>query len=357
MKTIKKIAFILFVVLVLAPLASANAQSSSANDDQKTKASKPSNSTNSKSNPEKSSPDQPKKDSDNNEANQNQKNEFLLISKNFKIRATNISLANKLSQKAEIELTRITNKLYKFTKPPTYTVEIFLWDTEAQYKKAAPNAPKNSQACTWKYTTKDGVAQYRIDIKMPKDASKFEAEILNRALPHEITHALINTFFDKNLSSIDSRINCPLALLEGFSVIAENISQDQKIILNGLILQKAPSDFSLAKLLGTTEYDEKKDSQIFYAQAYSFTTFLKSRLTADQFKSLLKNMKEGADFETSIKRALYITDQSNFLAQLEIAWKKYAIEQYNIAKSLQDSKDQESENKPTPNQQNKIANS
>ena len=269
------------------------------------------------------------------QSSETDENLICITSKNFKIYSTKNKLAAMASETAQTELKRITEKIYKFAKPPVYNIKIFLWNNEKEYREAAKDAPKKSRACTWKYTDKNGISQYRIDIKLPADETKFEDKILASVLPHEITHVLINTFFDKSLTSAQANINCPLALLEGFSIITENISHDQKIILNGLILQKASNDFSLANLLGTKRYNEKKDADIFYAQAYSFTNFLKTKLTEKQFKTLLKNMQEGADFETSIKRALYITDQDDFMQQLELAWKKYAIDQYNIAKSLQ----------------------
>ena len=262
-------------------------------------------------------------------------------SPHFTTKAHTREIAQKISKHAELEINRISKKLYKFSSVPNYKIIIRVWTDEEDYQKAVPNAPETSKACTWEYLDRLGVSCYRIDIVLPENEKDIQTETLDRVIPHEITHILVGEFFKINADSGKKNVPqelCPLALLEGMSIIAEKMPQDQRMIIIGMLQSSNPNMLSLKQLLTLDKYSQSIDPAIFYAQAYSFVEFLRSRLTEMQFTELMKNMREGESFEVALQRALFLNSSSKFMAQLEKAWKDHLITQYKIVQSLAQNK-------------------
>jgi len=76
------------------------------------------------------------------------------------------------------------------------------------------------------------------------------------------------------------------------------------------------------------------DPRVFYAEAFSFTEFVHSRLSREQFRSFLEHLKAGHAVADALQRALYRPAEEDFLAQLSEAWEDHAIAQAQFLREL-----------------------
>ncbi len=241
----------------------------------------------------------------------------------FVVRAYNSELAKLIGRQAEAALAHICQVILCGQDYP-HTVSVYVWPNVSEYHKHAASAPEwAGGAFTLKHDPTGRILR-RIDLTQLDDKQQFDLTTLDRVLPHEICHLVLAEYFGD--------AHCPLAVNEGLAMMAEATVANGRVRLAGAALagtRKIP----LRKLLTTTRL-EPDDAHIFYAEAWSLTSYVHARLSRKQFREMLAHLKAGCPFEEALQRALYLPPDENFLAGLAKAWESEAIRQGQFLQAL-----------------------
>ena len=243
-------------------------------------------------------------------------------SRHFVVQAHNAAVAKLVADEGEQALSRICGDILPQEYP--HTVEVFVWADHKDYLANAPNAPEWSGG-SFSIDVRNGVIYRRIDLTQLDEQRKFSTVMLDRVLPHEMCHLVLKEYFGDAA--------CPLFLNEGLAMLAESGLHTQRLILAGAALagdEKIP----LEKLLVAARPDHNHEG-VFYAEALSFTEFLHSRLTRQQFKTFLAAVKDDCAVADALQRALYVAPRPDFLATVAAAWEARAVRQGQFLKALQ----------------------
>ena len=195
-------------------------------------------------------------------------------------------------------------------------MEIYVWADHQDYAAHAQDAPEWSGGC-FSFATKDGLIGRRIDLTQLDDRGRFNAVILDRVLPHEMSHLVTREYFGD--------APCPLFLNEGMAMLSESVVDNSRLLLAGAALagdKKIPLEDLFLR-----DRQDLRDVSVFYAESYSLTSYLHSRLSPAQFKSLLEAVKSGCTMDDALHRVLYMPQDNSLLVALSLAWQKDAIEQ------------------------------
>ncbi len=243
-------------------------------------------------------------------------------SDHFVVRSHNAKLSKLIVAEAEAALTRICKLILGGQDYPN-TVEIYVWADHQDYAAHAQDAPEWSGGC-FSFATKDGLIGRRIDLTQLDDRGRFNAVILDRVLPHEMSHLVTREYFGD--------APCPLFLNEGMAMLSESVVDNSRLLLAGAALagdKKIPLEDLFLR-----DRQDLRDVSVFYAESYSLTSYLHSRLSPAQFKSLLEAVKSGCTMDDALHRVLYMPQDNSLLVALSLAWQKDAIEQAQYLRAL-----------------------
>ena len=247
---------------------------------------------------------------------------FTESSDHFLVRAKNRKLPKLLAREAERALTRICKVIMRGQEYP-HTVSITVWPDRKQYLANAEDAPEWSGG-SFRFTVKDGIVTRRIDLTQRDAEARFDTVMLDRVLPHEMCHLVVKEHFGDAV--------CPLFLNEGLAMLAESEVDPRRLILAGAALA-GDAGIELPDLFIRGRPDVG-DPGVFYAESFSFVSFLHARMGPEQFRSFLGHVKGGCTVADAIQRALYMPADTNFPRKLAAAWQRHAITDAQYIRAL-----------------------
>jgi len=245
-------------------------------------------------------------------------------SEHFVVRTRNAKLAKLLVAEAESSLERIRVLLLGEQAYP-HAVNVYVWVDHDDFIRHAKDAPEWSGA-SFTFSVSDGVTTRRIDLTQRDEDGRFASIMLDSVLPHELCHLVMREFFGDAA--------CPLVLNEGLAMMAEWQVDNDRILLAAAAVT-GERGISLDELL-VLHRENLSDPAVFYAEAFSFVSFLRARLTAEQFRSFLDNVKGGCGIGESLQRALYVPQSDEFMPALNAAWEDYAVAHAQYLKALEE---------------------
>jgi len=243
-------------------------------------------------------------------------------SEHFVVRTRNAKLAKLLVAEAESALERIRGLLLGEQEYP-HAVNVYVWIDRKDFLGHAKDAPEWSGA-SFTFSVSDGVATRRIDLTQRGEDGRFAKAMLDAVLPHELCHLVLRELFGDAA--------CPLVVNEGLAMMAEWRVDNDRVLLAGAALAGERA-IPLEELLVIRRSD-LDDPGIFYAEAFSFMSFLRARLTAGQFRSFLDHTRNGCGIGESLQRALYVPQSDEFMPALNAAWEDYALAHAQYLKAL-----------------------
>ncbi len=251
--------------------------------------------------------------------------EHIESGEHFVVRARNGELAQLIAIQAEVALRRICQSILSGQDFP-HSVDIYVWPDLAEYRKHAVSAVEWSGGSFSLRLDEDGQFVRRIDLTQRNVQGRFDAIVLDRVLPHELCHLVLAELFGD--------ADCPLVLNEGLAMLAEAAVDNSRVLLAGAALS-ADRKIPLEALL-LIEQCQADTALVFYAESFSLTCFLHSRLSRQQFREMLAHIKAGCPLEEAIQRALYVPCDEAFLARLARAWEADAVRQSQFLQALDD---------------------
>lgn len=255
-------------------------------------------------------------------------------SEHFIVRSRNAKLTRIVAAEAETALKRICGVTLGGQDYPNL-VDVFVWPNRAEYAARTGDATGVSGG-SFRLGAKEGKITRRLDLTQLDDGGRFADIVLDRVLPHEMSHLVTREFFGDAY--------CPLFLNEGLAMCSESAPDSQRILLAGTALA-GKGRIALEDLIPIQRQDLAEVS-VFYAESYSFVSFLRSRLSESQFKDLLEQVKAGASFGEALNRALHICGDRDILPDVAEAWEKQAIDQAQELRILRG--DKEAKFRPAP---------
>ena len=231
----------------------------------------------------------------------------------FTVRTRNAKLTKLISQEAEKALRRICNIILAGQDYP-HVVDIYVWPDHKEFLANATDAPEWAGG-SFTFSVSKGVVTRRLDLTQRDKDGQLAAVMLDRVLPHEMCHLVVREFFGDAA--------CPLMLKEGLAMMAEPEVNTKRILLAGQAIM-GQKNIPLDKLL-TLHRAGLMNPLVFYAESYSFVSFLHDRMTRQQFKALLEHVKGGCTISDAIQRALFVPYREDFITTLTAAWENHAI--------------------------------
>lgn len=161
-----------------------------------------------------------------------------------------------------------------------------------------------------------GIAIPRSARKPAEIYSFLDDALLDRVLPHELTHLLFNEI------TVGLRVGAviPIWLNEGIAVYEESARSCKKAAIEAL---KAEMLIPLAEIVGYAEYPADLDkNRLFYAESASVVEFLLTEYGGAKFISFSKKLVSG---KKKINEALFSTyyPQIKDVSQLNDAWLEF----------------------------------
>jgi hypothetical protein len=243
-------------------------------------------------------------------------------SEHFVVRAQNPRLAKLVAVEAEVALDRICRVILAGQEYP-HSVRINVWPDHDTYHAHATDAPEWAGG-SFSIFSRNGVTTRRIDLTQRDEKGRFAVIMLDRVLPHEMCHLVLQEGFGDTV--------CPLFLNEGLAMMAEAEVDNARVALAGKAIA-GKAKIALDNLLVRQRYDIAKPVE-FYAKSYSFVEFLHGRLTASQFRAFLSHVKCGCTVVDAVQRALYLAPEESFLPALASAWEDHAVAQAQYLEAL-----------------------
>jgi hypothetical protein len=240
-------------------------------------------------------------------------------SEHFVVHARNPLLAKLVTKDAEAALARICSDLLAGAEYP-HSVEIYVYCDHDDYLAHAADAPEWSGGA-FTFEVKDGQPTRKISLTQLDKDGKFAAIMLDRVLPHEMCHLVMAEYFGDAA--------CPLFLNEGLAMLAETGVDNERIALAGAALA-GKKQIKLDQLFVKQRQDMDSGAvkpEVFYAESYSFLSYLHARLTRKQFGAFVEHLKDGCTVADSLQRALFVPADDSFIPQLWSAWTEVAIAQ------------------------------
>lgn len=243
-------------------------------------------------------------------------------SDHFVVQARNPEVAKVVVAEAEVALDRVCRVILAGQDYP-HSVRINVWPDHKTYSAHATDAPDWSGA-SFRYDCANGATTRQIDLTQRDDRGEFATIMLDRALPHEMCHLVLQELFGD--------ATCPLFLNEGLAMMAESEIDNQRVRLAGKAIA-GKARISLDSLFVRRRYDVKRPA-VFYAESFSFVEFLHSRLTSQQFREFLGNVKGGCTVADALNRSLCQPVDESFIPALASAWEDHAIAQAQFLEAL-----------------------
>jgi len=244
----------------------------------------------------------------------------------FVVRARNARLAKLTAIEAEASLRRICGYILCGQAYP-HSVAINVWADQKEYAAHAHNAPEWAGG-SFSITSDNGVATRRIDLTQRDVDGRFDTIMLDRVLPHEMCHLVVQEFFGD--------VRCPLVLDEGLAMLAESETDNARVLLAGLVLA-ADRNVSLGDLF-VRQRHTVGDPAVFYAKSFTFIEFIRNRMTPEQFRAFISYVKGGCSLGDAIQRAIGAPDREEFVPALARAWQDRTVVQAQFLRALVDRK-------------------
>lgn len=239
------------------------------------------------------------------------------------VRARNAQLARLIVTEAQKALDRVCDEVLAgqtFRK----SVDVYVWTDRKEYLANACDAPEWSGG-SFSLEKKNGrVVSRRIDLTQRDERGEFDVTSIDRILPHELCHLVINELFADR--------DCPLMLNEGLAMLAEYGVDNSRVMLAGTALS-GKGKIPLADLM-TIQWHEMDEPGVFYAESFSFAEFLFSRLSDQQYRQFLEHVRNGETIVTALQRCLAIPADPQFTRKLTVAWEDYAVAQTQYLRAL-----------------------
>lgn len=242
----------------------------------------------------------------------------------FVVRAANPALAKLVARQSKLALAHICRDLLAEPDYP-HSVEIYVWPDQSAFRANAPGRSNQWTGGAFTLRQEQFRTIRRIDLMQLDQDRKFDAAVIDRVLPHEMCHLVLVEFF--------GQAHCPLALSEGLAMAAEPLANKANIILAGAALA-GPKKIDLHDMLAKQSCDDG-DAAVFYAESYSLVNYLQGRLSRDQFKEMLLQLKAGCWLEEALQRAVCMPPEEGFLDQLGAAWENDAIRNAHFIQALE----------------------
>jgi hypothetical protein len=243
-------------------------------------------------------------------------------SEHFIVKARNPHLARILVAEAEVALDRICRVILAGQEYP-HSVTIDVWLDHADYHAHAEDAPEWAGG-SFRFAVDNGVTTRQIDLTQRDEKGRFAAIMLDRVLPHEMCHLVLQEYFGDAA--------CPLFLNEGLAMMAESEVDTRRVELAGKTIA-GKARICLESLFVCRRYDIEEPAD-FYAESFSFVEFLHGRMTPRQFRTFLEHVKGGCPIADALQRSLYVPASESFLPALASAWEDHAIEQAQYLEAL-----------------------
>lgn len=225
----------------------------------------------------------------------------------FVIHHMNRQYANSVSWKAEYHYKRIVNHIGVKGFRPWEGEEkcaIYLYPSQAAYV-AGTGAP------VW------SAGQAHVNVSQI-DSFEGAKDFEDGTLPHEITHVLLNKFFEGK--------EIPLWLNEGMAQFEEET--DKSTYWNKRYMKervRAGSFFPLSALFSMKGVPQ--DVSLYYAQSASVVDHLISSNIRTNFGKFLEYMKKGLDTETALQQA-FQWKYKHGIGHLDKRWQDYVKKRY-----------------------------
>lgn len=240
-------------------------------------------------------------------------------SEHFVVHARNPRLAKLVTGEAEAALGRICSDLLAGTEY-SHSVEIYVYSDHSDYLAHATDAPEWSGGA-FTFQVKDGQVIRKISLTQLDKDGKFATIMFQRVLPHEMCHLVLTEYFGD--------ATCPLFLNEGLAMLAETGVDNERVALAGAALA-GKQQIKLDQLFVKQRQDMDTGAvrpEVFYAESYSFLSYIHTRLTRKQFGAFVEHLKDSCTVADSLQRALFVPTDDAFVPQLWSAWTEVAISQ------------------------------
>lgn len=208
----------------------------------------------------------------------------------FIVNARNRRLAVEGGQAAENHLKRISAAFLRGQMWPK-VVSIYVFADHAEYVKerGLPDWSGGGYSVA-RYSTADQVR--RVDLFQLDEDGKFNAELIPRILPHELTHVVMEEWFGQR--------EMPRALNEGLAMyLEEGTHEDYEAICAQLVAKG--QYYRLKDLFSMQGYPAQIG--VFYVQSASVTRFLIEHMTAQEFNGMMDALKAGQDMNSALSTA------------------------------------------------------
>jgi hypothetical protein len=243
-------------------------------------------------------------------------------SAHFVVRTRNAALAKLLVFHAERALERVRSLVLGRREYP-HVVDIVVWPDEESFAANAQHAPEWSGG-SFVFSMNDGLVTRRIDLTQLNEGGEFATVMLDSVLPHELSHLVLSEFFGD--------ASCPLMINEGLAMLAEWRRDENRMILAAVSLAgQADRELSALLLVNREQLDAPTR---FYAQSYSFMSFLHDRLSDRQFHDFLRHLQGGCTVADALQRALYTPMDEEFVTRLAVAWEDYTLAHAQYLRAL-----------------------
>jgi len=232
----------------------------------------------------------------------------------FDIAASNPTLADLLSQRVEAIFDRVRRTVLG-DQLFAHRIELTVYPDQAAFLEALPVA----HWCGGGYLFEprpDGTARRAVLLWQVDEKNLYRTSLLARELPHELAHVVLREYFGQTA--------CPLWLDEGLACMAESDGGRSIADRMAELLDKQAA-IPLAEMIDQIQPELDRPTS-FYAQAASWTRFLRQSLSDAQMKTFLGHLKDGAKPSVALGRTLFLDNQPGWLDAMERRWHKSVLE-------------------------------
>lgn len=250
---------------------------------------------------------------------------FTESTEHFVVKTHNAKLSKIVAAESETALGRICRGILPGQEYP-HVVQVNVWRDHDEFARHAV-AAEDWASGRFCLDNQDGTIIRRIDLTQLEVGGQFSDVMLDRVLPHEMCHLVLKESFGD--------VACPLFLNEGLAMTAEAEVDNNRVLLAGAALSGGGRiDLDQLFIRGRSDMG---DVSTFYAESFSFASFLHRKMTPEQLRAFLDHLKNGCTVSDALQRSYYMPLDEAFAGKLESAWQEYAITQAQYVHALRDS--------------------
>lgn len=234
----------------------------------------------------------------------------VVRTEHFVIEANNRRLAGMIADRAEVHLEAIRAQVLGAGLYP-HTVHIRIYPRLVDYRSVA-GTPHWSGGGFRVEPQPDGSLRRGVDLIQLGPDDRFNDRLLDRELPHELSHVVVSEFFGQR--------SCPIWLDEALAMMAE-IEPDPARAEVARLAVRFGTYAPLASLLDRNDWPDDYPMSLLYAQAESVGRFLWSQLGDEVGRDLLTQLRLGETVSAALQRSLDRSNGSVF-DTLEARWRR-----------------------------------